>query len=208
MSTPTSLVEARAARGRPDARLILAGLAASAVALAVAPALLPETYSWVSMTTSESAAQGVPGAWLARLGFVLFGGSVVLLAALRGRSWGRAATILHACFGAFMVAAAVFSTRPWDGAPYNATEDALHSVAATAMGFAFALGVLATLGQAWRRGDRSRWWLDAVAVAASVLLPLGMTLWPEADGILQRIMFAVAYAWYAVQTARPHLVRG
>ena len=36
-----------------------------------------------------------------------------------------------------------------------------------------------------------------LAVAASVLLPLGMTLWDGAAGALQRAMFAVAYVWYA-----------
>jgi hypothetical protein len=42
---------------------------------------MPADYSWVSNTTSESAAQGVQGAWMARLGFVLFGMSVILLVA-------------------------------------------------------------------------------------------------------------------------------
>ena len=32
---------------------------------------------------------------------------------------------------------------------------------------------------------------------ASVVLPLGMTVLPQLDEVLQRLMFAVAYAWYA-----------
>ena len=66
----------RAGRPGPD-RLaqgaVLAGLVASGLALALSPALLPENYTWVSNTTSEGAAQRVEGAWLARLGFLLFG---------------------------------------------------------------------------------------------------------------------------------------
>ena len=66
----------RAGRPGPD-RLaqgaVLAGLVASGLALALSPALLPENYTWVSNTTSEAAAQRVEGAWLARLGFLLFG---------------------------------------------------------------------------------------------------------------------------------------
>jgi hypothetical protein len=44
------------------AGVVLVGLCSSAVALASAPALMPPTYSWISHTTSESAAQGVSGA--------------------------------------------------------------------------------------------------------------------------------------------------
>lgn len=64
----------------PEARAtaagIVAGLSASALILALAPVLMPTGYSWVSHTTSESAAQGVAGAWLARCGSLLFGFSV------------------------------------------------------------------------------------------------------------------------------------
>jgi hypothetical protein len=72
--------------------VVLAGVAASAVALATAPVLMPPGYSWVSQTTSESAAQGVQGAWLARIGFVLLGLPVILLATFRQQRWGPWAT--------------------------------------------------------------------------------------------------------------------
>ncbi|RBY80790.1 DUF998 domain-containing protein [Blastococcus sp. TF02A-26] len=111
-------------------------------------------------------AQTVDGAWLARLGFL-------------------------------MAAAAAFSHRPWQpGRDFDRTEDLLHSVAATTMGIAFAAGVVATAVLAARRGRRRARVLDAVALAASVVLPLGMSALPEADGVLQRLMFAVAYVWY------------
>ena len=77
--------------GEPRAAAVMSGLAASAAALAMAPALMPAGYSWVSQTTSESAAQGLSGAWLARLGFLLFGLSVLLLADVDRRGWGRGA---------------------------------------------------------------------------------------------------------------------
>jgi hypothetical protein len=86
--------------------VVLSGLAASPVALASAPALMPPGYSWVSKTTSESAAQGVQGAWLARLGFVLLGLSVILLATIRLRRWGLWGVALHAGFGVLLIAAA------------------------------------------------------------------------------------------------------
>ena len=172
------------------------GLICSAAALALAPLVLPASYSWVEHTTSESGAQGVDGAWLARAGFVLFGLAVLWIASRRRCAWGRPATGLHVTFGVSMIAVAAFSLRSWlPGATFDPTEDELHSVAATVMGFAFAFGVLAaavrrrTSGQPWRVRD-------LVAVATSVVAPLGMTVFVSADGVLQRLMFAVAYLWY------------
>lgn len=183
------------------ATLALAGLAASALVLGAAPALMPDDYSWVADTTSESAAQGVPGAWLARLGLLLFGLSVLLATSALGRSWGVVAASAHCAFGSLLAASAAFSTRSWRvGAAFDGTEDLLHSVAASAMGFAFALGVVAVLvvGRDVSAGRRAA---GIVAVVASVALPLGMTVWPDAAGALQRAMFAIAYLWYAAELA-------
>ncbi|HEX6235267.1 MAG TPA: DUF998 domain-containing protein [Jiangellaceae bacterium] len=186
---------------RPDARRIaIVGLyLAAALALAVAPLLMPPAYSWLEHTTSESAAQGLEGAWLARTGFVLFG-FAVLATTLSAVSWSVAARVAHATFGVCMVAAAVFSSRPADaGAPFVATEDTLHSVAASVMGVAFALGVvLVAVGR-----GRVAWaaiTLDAIAVIASVAIPLAMLAWDDWAGLAQRLMFAVAFTWYIAAT--------
>jgi hypothetical protein len=181
---------------------VLACLVASAASLAVAPTLMPASYSWVAHTTSESAAQAVPGAWLARLGFLLFGLAVLAIASLAADLWGRNAAWMHAAFGVLMVAAAAFSARSWDtGVPFDVVEDVLHSVAATAMGFAFALGVAAVAWRMWRAGSGLRW-LDITAVTASVLLPLAMVAWGQYAGALQRIIFVVAYVWYGAEALR------
>jgi hypothetical protein len=198
---------------RPSGALaaVLLGLGASLGALAAAPAIMPAGYSWLSQTTSESAAQGVPGAWLARLGFVLFGVSVLGLVACCRQRWGWPAACLHGAFGVLMVAAGVFSHRPWmAGYDVDRVEDLLHSIAASSMGIAFALGVVATaLARSGRRG-RTRVLdgrvLDGMAVMASVVIPLAMTLWPQAQGALQRLMFLVAYSWYAVEAGRALLL--
>lgn len=192
-----------------SAAAVLAGLAGSAAALAIAPVQLPDGYSWLSMTTSESAAQRIDGAWLARLGFVAFGLSVAVLARHRVQMWGLWSARFHTSFGVFMVAAAAFSTRAWDPAVgFDPTEDVLHSVTATAMGFAFAAGIVAALVQARRQMSSRPMVFDVVAVAASVVIPLGMTAWPGVDGALQRLMFAVAYAWYAVEAVRGRSAAG
>jgi hypothetical protein len=180
--------------------IALIGLCASAALLALAPAAMPAGYSWMAHTTSESAAQGVQGAWVARLGFLLFGLSVLLLAAANRRHWGAAGSMLHGLFGILMVATATFSSRSWvEGAPFDATEDLLHSVTATGMGFAFAGGAVAV----WI-GDRHlcgfRRGVTLLAVTASVVLPLGMVRWPDIAGVLQRAMFAIAYLWFGTES--------
>jgi hypothetical protein len=163
---------------------------------------MPPGYSWVSQTTSEFAAQGVQGAWLARLGFVLLGLSVILLATICQRRWGLWGAALHAGFGVLLIAAAVFSHRPWTaGEDFDRVEDVLHSITATAMGFVFVIGVVVTAlrrsrGDVWPRA------FDIMAVAASVAIPLGMAALPDIEGVLQRLMFVVAYAWYAAEAVR------
>lgn len=157
-------------RGVAASAAVLALLVASAVALALAPLVLDGSYSWVAHTTSEAGGQGVEGAWAARLGFVLFGLAVIWLTHARAGSWRQPATALHVAFGTCLLGVAAFSLRSWqDGAPFDRTEDLLHSVLATAMGFAFALGVAAV---AWR-GDRRRRRrpFDVLAIATSVIVP-------------------------------------
>jgi hypothetical protein len=186
-----------AARFGPLALLVL-----SMIALAAAPALVPESYSLTANTSSESAAQGVEGAWLARLGFLLFGFGVIWLARRSRTRWGPSGTALHTAFGVLMVAVAAFSIRSWeDGAQYDRTEDLLHSLASTGVGFAFAFGVVAVLMRRpkGRAGARA---FDLAAVAAACLLPIGMGVWGEVDGVLQRAMFLIAYLWYAAEAIR------
>lgn len=114
----------------------------------------------------------------------------------------------HASFGIFMTAAAAFSVRPWGtNMPYDPTEDLLHSVAATAMGFSFAFGVLAIVLRRANHRSQLRW-LDVAALAALVVLPVGRMLLTDVVGALQRGVFLVAYAWYARETLLCHTDSG
>jgi hypothetical protein len=176
---------------------VVALLVISAVSLAVAPLLMPASYSSIANTTSESAAQGVEYAWVARLGFFAFGLAVLWLAVALRKSWARGAQWLHMAFGVLMTATAAFSHRSWvAGAQFDSVEDVLHSFTATAMGFAFSFGVLARLLQRGRQGEPGRA-LDAVALVAATVIPLLMARFAGIDGAIQRLMFLVAYFWYA-----------
>lgn len=175
---------------------VLLLLALSAVLVVFAPGMMPAGYSWLSHSISESAAQGLNGAWIARFGFLCFGFAVLWLSqSLRG-VWGRAVWGMHGAFGVFMVATAAFSHRPWlPGVPLDSVEDFLHSVTATGMGFAFSFGVVFRLiGRPLAEANRR--WFDLVALACATGIPV-MTLWlPGIAGGIQRLMFLVAYLWY------------
>lgn len=170
----------------------------SFLALLLAPLQMPASYSWLHHTTSESAAQGIAGAWLARLGFLLFGLAVIWQTAVLRDQWSLPVQLLLGAFGVFMTAVAAFSARPWlADLPYDPVEDWLHSFAATGMGFAFALGVGVRW---WHRPWAAKWRIaDLVAVAAAVLVPLAMSFLPDWDGLLQRLMFTIAYLWYGLE---------
>jgi hypothetical protein len=44
--------------------------------------------------------------------------------------------------------------------------------------------------------------LDVTAVAAATFLPFLMAMQPEIIGLLQRLMFVVAYVWYGREASR------
>jgi hypothetical membrane protein len=191
------------ARGaRPSAELAILGLLlTSFLLLALAPLVLDDSYSWLEHTTSQAGAQRVRGAWMARSGFLLLGLAVLWLAHRRAGRWRQPSTALHAVFGACLAGVAAFSLRSWDDTvPFDRTEDLLHSVAATAMGFAFAFGI-ASARWTWGRRPQLRTF-DVLAIGASVVLPLAMVALGEYAGAFQRAMFAIAYVWYATEVVQ------
>jgi hypothetical protein len=173
-------------------------LLAAMAALTLAPLLMPDSYSVLGHSVSESAAQGVDGAWLARLGFLLFGFAVLFLALTPGSPWGRWGSLAHAGFAVSMIAAAVFSHGPWDGSAFDEFEDLLHSAASFGVGLFFTVGVVLV---ALRRAHAPGWVriIDGVALAAALAIPLIMAN-VDTSGLVQRIMFLVALIWYGLET--------
>ncbi|HEX6299695.1 MAG TPA: DUF998 domain-containing protein [Acidimicrobiia bacterium] len=152
---------------------ILGLLAASLAALATAPTLMPASYSVLTHTTSESGAQGVQGAWLARLGFLCLGLAVLALTNLAGPRWGVWGRVVFRTYSVAMIGAAVFSHVPWQDIPYDVFEDSLHSVAASVVGTAFIAGVLVvTLRR--RRDEWAARTFDAIALVVAAAIPIVM----------------------------------
>jgi sulfite exporter TauE/SafE len=178
------------------ALLIISMLIASAISIGVSPSLIPESYSWLTHSISESAAQGLTWAWVTRSGFLLFGFAVLWLTLSYRSYWGRTAYYFHLMFGLFMVATAAYSHKPWlISEPYDVIEDLLHSITSTGMGFAFALGVLSRLLQRQHNQHENKA-LDIMAILASFLLPILSIQLTAYGGLLQRAMFVIAYIWY------------
>ncbi len=158
---------------------------------------MPEPYSWRTHSISESAAQGLLNAWIARFSFLCFGGAVLILSLLKREVWARSTYWMHLAFAVAMLSTAAFSHKPWiSGVPVDEFEDFLHSVTASGMGFAFCFGLVARFLQRERNELAART-LDAIAVVVATTMSPLAALFQNNGGLIQRVMFAVAYVWYA-----------
>lgn len=175
----------------------------SALLIFLAPLAMPPEYSWLFHSISESAAQGLGSAWIARMGMLLFGIAVLWLASFRKLEWPRITYWMHLGFSLFMLGAAAFSHKPWlEGTAVDNVEDLLHSIMATGMGFAFTIGVVVRLLQREESVVLPRIY-DAIAiVVATLMVPIG-ALVPGIAGMLQRVMFLIAYFWFAFEALVP-----
>jgi hypothetical protein len=174
----------------------------SAGLIAAAPILMPAGYSWVANSISESGAQGVTGAWATRVGFLLLGLGVILLSTSKDMSWRSPARVLLGIYGFLMLCVAAFSTSWFDTTiPSNATESMLHSVAASVTGFFYGIGIF------WvaltERPMSTRWRIfSLVVVASSIALPIGAGVFSDLGGLLQRLMFLLAFIWFIGEARR------
>jgi len=172
----------------------------SILLLLYAPNLMPESYNWIEHTTSESAAQGISGAWMARLGFIIFGMAVLWQSQLLKSQWSRASYICFIAFGISMISTAAFAIKPWDlNLPFDKFEDNLHTVGSNLVGFSFSLGVLTVLFQR-KKNEILSIIYDLIALLSAVIIPLMMFNIDGIAGVAQRSMFTIAYIWYIKET--------
>jgi hypothetical protein len=105
----------------------------------------------------------------------------------------RAPAAPFMAFGLFMALSGLFGHTPIaDSVPFDELEHRLHSLLATLA------GVSITAGLAWhalrtpRRGQRAA----ALALAVlCVVLPLSMLNFPAYQGLIQRVMYLLVFAW-------------
>mgnify|MGYP000194249481 FL=1 len=183
---------------------ILVGLALPLLCLALTPTQLPDSYNWISQTTSEAAAQMLNGAWLARLGFLLFGISVLVLT-LKTDRWSYTAYLCHWWFSTMMISTVAFSHKPWlADEPFDYFEDLLHFVTATLAGFAIAFGVVFQWWFRYRQSSLTKLFtlLSLFVVGTATFFPLLMLWLTQWDGLLQRGIFICAYVWYGHEAVK------
>ena len=159
---------------------------------------MPESYSWIEHGVSESGAQGVPNAWIARCGFVLLGLATLWLATYRRSAWQQPGTAGLMLFGVAMIGVAAQSARSWDDAvEWNSAEDTLHSVFASAVGAGFVIGLASIIVAGALTSVRPIRLADVAVWLVAFLVPFagGTAMW----GALQRTMFACAIAWLAAE---------
>ena len=174
----------------------ISAFAIAAVGVLVAPVFMHDGYSVLSNSISESAAQNVPTAWIARAALFASGIGVLGAVALKASTWSRATNISFTAFATLWIISSFFSTKSWvSGTPFNAVENAIHSYAASAM----AIVVLGALVLTFTKHSASRIdrLLALTLASAATFLPLASLLVPEFGGMFQRLMFFYTYFWFA-----------
>ncbi len=186
---------------RTTAWIVVALLLVSLACIAIAPTLMPASYSMAEHSVSESAGQGIHGAWLARLGFLTLASAVFTLVGISGDEWSIWGRVAFRVYGACMIAVAAFAHSPWEDVQSDLFEDLLHSIAASGVGLSFTAGVLlVTL----RRGPGNLWIrvVDWVAIIAAPVLPMIMFNITGVAGVVQRVLFGIGYLWFGIEAMR------
>jgi hypothetical protein len=181
---------------------VLLGLLLSAFAFALSPLLMPTSYSWVAHTLSQAASQGQPGSWLSRVGFLIAGLTILRLSSCARLEWSQLTRSLHRVTGVAMLGAVAFTDRSWDpNTPFDPLENAVHSAIATMIFMTFAFGVLTNVHRRFITGQGIAKF-DLVCIALILFLPPMMLVTPGFTGLIERVMFGLAYLWYGVAVAR------
>ena len=174
---------------------ILSCLIISALLLAIAPFFIGLGYNWLRDTTSESAAQNSPNAWIARAGFAFYAIGIFIFSF----SAPPPNNFRYLPFAISMIFVATWSTAPiFDGHRYDPIENFLHSVGANFVGISFILAVISSQFAEQRRSKIVRAF-DLLAILVSILIPLVMGRMYSVRGLTQRLMFLISYTWFAME---------
>ncbi|MGB7861311.1 MAG: DUF998 domain-containing protein [Acidimicrobiia bacterium] len=175
-------------------------LVVSMMMLAVAPWFVPDTYSVVAHTLSESGGQGVDGAWVFRLGLIFAASAVVTITSTARAVWSPTARWWMNTYAFGVVLLAIFPESPFDPGPYNEMVQTLHTASGAIAAIAFILGI-ATVSIS--RPHRETWTraFDWIVIAAVAVIPQVMLV-VTYPGALQRAMVFLGYVWLLIETMR------
>jgi hypothetical membrane protein len=165
------------------------GILLFSAAVLAGPLYTVDGYSVVQNVVSELGAQNTKNSSVMVAGFLALGVGLAVDGARRFQ-WPA---LPFVAFGVFMALAGLFAHKPLaPGVPFNEATHIAHSVLASMAGVAVTVGLLwhgvRTRGT-WRRGS-------AMALGAlCVMLPLGMLAMPQYQGLIQRVMYLLVFAW-------------
>lgn len=146
-------------------------------------------YSLIRHTTSHLGAQGSPHAWVMNVTFFLLGTTAFIVSWQKNVWYHR---VFGGLFGLSLFLTGVFHHAPLvEGVTEVVWQDTWHSVFATTTGICFTM--LATGHTFMTRGVQRR--VAYVMAGIAVVIPVGMFLFPDVMGLLQRIMFISAFGW-------------
>ena len=157
-------------------------------AAAAGPWYTAAGYSVVHNVISELAAQNTPNRLVMVAAFVALGAAIVV----DGLRAFRMPLLPFIAFGLCFGAAGLFGHRPiTPGVPYSEWMDTVHSALATASGVALTIG----FAWQWAAARTPARWTAGLLALACVGLPLVMLWHPAAQGIVQRFMYLLVFAW-------------
>ena len=150
-----------------------------------------EGYSILSNTTSDLGAQKAPLNWLMNAGFIALGITVLLEGRQRMENYPIAKIMLY-FFSISLIGVGLFNQRPLTDETANLAVDLFHSIFATSTGFSFSFLAFVMVFIFVKPLDKNL----ALAVAIiAIVIPISMTLMPNIQGLLQRLMFLIAFSW-------------
>lgn len=171
------------------------GIALFALAVAAGPLYTAAGYSPVANLISELAAQNTPRNFVMSAAFVALGAGIVV----DGLRAGAREQLPFIAFGGCMALAGLFGHRPIaPQATYVEWVHSAHSVLATAAGVSI---TLALLWQAFRQTSSTRRLVAGLLACACIGLPLAMLALPPVQGLIQRLMYLLIFAWLWVYFA-------
>jgi hypothetical membrane protein len=153
------------------------------------PLISFEGYSILSNTTSHLGAQGSPNAWIMNLLFILMGLISIIIVI---SSKVRVHQIFGSLFGISLTMTGIFRHESLiESYLSNMTYDKLHSLFATLTGFSF---VLIAYSHGFMSEKKQRG-IGIFVGIVTTLISISMGVFTNYIGILQRVMFVIAFGW-------------
>ena len=165
--------------------------------IVIAHIVVGEQYLWYRHSISQLAGQGYELAWIMRAGFIGFGLLVQIAGTGRMRAarryWYRELPLM--AYGLCIVGSGIFSAAPFiEGVAYSEQEAQLHTLFATAGGWALTTGILL-----YMLTDRLnlRKAVHGVALLLTMSVASAFFALPAMSGAFQYSLWVVGFSWLA-----------